>query len=173
MKKVVLTLCALFFAVNAQAASKSELAVLIERIDNELRYYNQTPEALEVAKEKLEDALIALRGIAPVDPQACIDFAYNEFRRDGYSNTTSLNKAKETCTNMETQGTTLDILSYFYTKIKADGYSVPSSFDYSMNLSRGLVSSQMNCIDSTYGRYKLDGYSVKSSLEKAVNFCRN
>lgn len=175
MKKLVLALCAFMFVTNAYAASKSELNSVINRINNELSYYDQSGETLDRAKEKLEDALAILRGSErpPVNNQPCFDYAYGEIKADGYSNASSLEKAKDVCIKMNDQNTTLNLLTFFYGKIHRDGYSAISSFNYALNFSLGLTEDQINnCLDTAFTRYKLDGYSVKTSLEKAANYCR-
>ena len=163
----------LLTGINAQAASKSEIWDLLQRVDNEIRYYNQDPATLDQVKMNLENALTALRGSNPNPaPQSCLDFAFEEFRKDGYSNSISMDKSKNFCQSMSNQNTDLEVVKYMYSILRRDGYSASTSFDYSLTLGKNVDLSALECVKNAFPRYRQDGYSGKTSLEKAVGFCR-
>lgn len=165
---------ALLVGINAQAASKSEVWDLLQRIDNEIRYYNQDAATLEQVKMDLLNALSALRGgnNPRPSPQSCLDFAYEEYRKDGYSNSTSMEKARKFCQSMSNQNSELQVVQYMYEILRRDGYSVSTSLDSTLTFAKNVDLAGLDCVKSAFPRYRQDGYSGKTSLEKAVGFCR-
>ncbi|MCO5141983.1 MAG: hypothetical protein M9962_02710 [Oligoflexia bacterium] len=155
----------------ANAANKADLYDLLNRIDLELRYYDQNPAILDSVKFDLEKALSTLRGEV-VNPRECMDFAYESYRKDGYSNSSSLEKAKTYCSQARSLGASIEVIKYFYAGLTKDGYSNSSSLTKALEMSHNLSERDLGCIDEAYNRYKADGYSNRSALEKSADFCR-
>ena len=172
MKSLVFSLIALLLlGSQARAASKEDLYDTMRLIDSELSYYNQSPEALAFAQSRLSEALSALRGGPALDPQACLDFAFNEYRLDGYSNSVSLERGKAFCDQLAGQGSGLRLAEYLYKIVRQDGYSRVVSLQISLELSAKTKESKLSCIDSAFSRYRSDGLSRRRALEKAVELC--
>jgi hypothetical protein len=172
MKKAFLALMLLFVSSNVRAADKAEIWDLMQRIDSELRYYDQSPNQLNQAKARLEEALRLLRGGNAQDPNECLNFAIEEYLKDGFSQATAMQKAKSLCSNIEKNGLSFAVVNYFYQQLKQDGYSVSSAFQVSSELARNLLESSLSCIKPAYERYKKDGFSNRTALNNAVNFCK-
>lgn len=172
MKAVFLTVLALF-SFTARAATKGEIWELLQRIDGEIRYYDQTPDQLEQAKSHLDGALAALRGVPGGDPQACIDFALAKYRDDGYSNSTSLQKAGDWCRAVSARNASLEVLAFFFVKLRDDGYSNATSLDKALSMGGNLPRAQLTCVQRAFATYREDGYSNSTSLQKAAEFCKN
>lgn len=169
MKFIVLSVLMAFIG-TAEAATKAEIWELLQRIDGEIRYYEPTPEQLSQAKVALEDALRALRG--GESTQNCVTFAQEKYRDDGYTNGTSLQKAGEWCREVETKGSSLEVLVFFFEKIREDGYSNASSLRKALDLGGQIQRAQLGCVRHAYDSYRADGYSPTTSLQKAADFCR-
>lgn len=170
MKFIVLSVLMGFFG-SAEAATKTEIWELLQRIDSEIRYYEPTREQLSQAKASLEDALRALRGGG--NSQGCISFAQEKYRDDGYSNTTALQKAGEWCRELEAKGASLDVLAFFFEKLREDGYSNATSLRKALDLGGQIRRAQLECVRHAYDTYRADGYSAATSLQKAAEFCRH
>jgi hypothetical protein len=171
MKFIIMML--LVLTPNVQAAEKSEVWDLLQRIDSELRYYEQTPRQLDEAKIRLEEVLRILRQGGVVDPNACLDFAIDEYVRDGFSNTSAMQRAKSLCSQMERDRTALAVVRYFYTLLKADGYSGATSLQIAADTGRGMQERKLECIQPAYDRYKQDGFSNRTALTRAIDFCKS
>lgn len=171
MKKLFLLL-PLAMAVTTQAADKRELYDIMNRIDSELRYYDQTPEQLSAAKASLEEALGALRNSGGGPSQACVDFAYGVYTGDGYSSSYALEQAGSFCRGIAEKKAELNIVKFCYEKYREDGYAGAYSLEQAGSLAFGLRAGQLGCIRTAYDRYKNDGYSGSYSIEHAVDFCR-
>lgn len=168
----MLSILMMILGVNASAASKGEIWDLLQRVDSELRLYNQSPETLEQVKGKLQDALQVLRSGPVANPRECMDFAFGEYQKDGFSNGTSLEKSKVFCDRLVGADTTLNVMKYFYGVIKLDGFSSSTSLDQSWMLGKTVTERALPCVQSSYERYARDGFSHRTSLEKAVAICR-
>lgn len=170
----IVTLGLLMLGMTAQAASKSEVWDLLQRIDSEIRYYNQDAATLDQVKMDLENALSALRrGSNPAPaPRGCLDFAFEEYRKDGFSNTHAMDKSKNFCQSMNNQNIELQVVQYMYEILRRDGYSVSTSLDISLTYAKNVELDGLDCVKHAFPRYRQDGYSGKTSLEKAVGFCR-
>lgn len=160
-----------FTATNASAASKADVWELLQRIDGELRYYNQSPEELDQVQARLEEALRVLRKGPIADPEACTDFAYGEYKKDGYSNSVSLEKARTFCNRVSENGTSLAVINFFYENLKKDGYSIATALQHTLDLSANVTEQSLSCVRTAFERYSQDGYSKRTSLQKSVDFC--
>lgn len=155
----------------ANAASKADVWDLLQRIDGELRYYNQSPESLNQVHGRLEEALRILRGSPIANPQACSDFAYGEYKKEGFSNATAMDKARVFCSKVSEAGTTLVVINFFYENLKKDGYSNSTSLQHSIELGAKVSEQKLGCVRTAFERYSQDGFSKRTSLQRAVDFC--
>jgi hypothetical protein len=160
------------FAGNAQAASKSDIWNLLQHIDNELRYYDQSSSALDRAQEKLQEALAELRGMPGGSPQECLDYIFNEYRKDGYSNSISMERSKDFCAQMNATPVTMGVLRFFYENLRSDGYAVSIALNQAMEMARNVGESQLPCLRSAFDRYRGDGYGARIALQMSVDYCR-
>ena len=159
---------------SAEAATKRDLYDLLNRIDNELRFYDQSDDKLQAAQVALVEALDILRGSQGGSPgQACTDFAYEAYRADGYTNSYALERAGVICRGMKEKGTELRIVSFCFEKYRLDGYTNAYSLETAARISEGYRASQLSCIQSSFERFKADGYTNAYSIESALRFCRN
>jgi hypothetical protein len=172
MRKFLFVLMSLFVSSSALAADKSEIWDILQRIDSELRYYDQSPNQLDQTKVRLEEVLRLLRGGNSQDPNQCLNFAIEEFVKDGFSQSTAMQKAKSLCSDMERNGSAFAVVNYFYLLLKQDGYSVTSAFQISSDLAKNLPESSLSCVKPAFERYKKDGFSNRTALNNAVNFCK-
>ena len=173
MRKMMTVLVALIaiFASNAQAASKSDVWELLQRIDSELRHYDQSPRDLDFTVQKLEEALEILRGQPSPSPDECQDFAFNEYLKDGYSNSLSMEKARAFCMKVNNSGMTMPVVLFFYNNLKTDGYNTGVALDNALAIGGGVTERDLPCVEKAYGRYRKDGYGARLSLQKSVAFC--
>lgn len=167
---VLVTAFALF-ASNAQAASKSDVWELLQRIDSELRHYDQSPRDLDLAVRKLQEALDVLRGRDNPSPDQCLDFAYEEYVKDGYSNSISMEKARNFCTKVSNSSMTMPVVRFFYENLKQDGYNTGVALDNAIAIGGNVTERDLPCVEKAYGRYRADGYGARLSLQKSVQFC--
>jgi hypothetical protein len=173
MKQLTVLVLGFFVFTNssAQAASKAEVWELLQRIEGELRYYDQKPSDLDQVHARLTEALRVLRGNPITSPEACTDFAFGEYKKAGYSNSASLDKAADFCATLNENNTTLAVLNFFYEHLKKDGYAIPASLHYALELSQNIREENLGCVRTAFDRYAQDGYSKRTSLQKAVDFC--
>lgn len=173
MRKLMTVLVATFalFASNAQAASKSDVWELLQRIDSELRHYDQSPRDLDLAMQKLEEALDVLRGRPSPRPDECLDFAFNEYVKDGYSNSLSMDKARAFCMKVNNSGMTMPVVLFFFNNLKQDGYNTGVALDNTIAIGGNVTERDLPCVEKAYGRYRKDGYGARLSLQKSVEFC--
>lgn len=173
MRKLMTLLVATFaiFASNAQAAAKSDVWELLQRIDSELRYYDQSPRDLDLAMKKLEEALDILRGRQGSRPDDCLDFAYNEYVKDGYSNSISMERSRAFCNKVSNSGMTMPVVLFFFNNLKQDGYNTGVALDNTIAIGGRVAEQDLPCVEKAYGRYRKDGYGARLSLQKSVQFC--
>lgn len=175
MKTVLFIMVGLVATLNSFAASKNDIWELLQKIDNEVRYYEQNPEVLASTKLHLEAALAALRGrpVPAPRPNECVDFAFNEYRKDNFSNAQSLERAKSFCQVVTKDKIDMEVVHFVYDVLRADNYSASSSFDQTLTLGAAISYRQLGCVRDTFERYRQDGYSGRTSLEKSISFCRS
>jgi hypothetical protein len=173
MRKLMTALVAMFaiFASNAQAASKSDVWELLQRIDSELRHYDQSPRDLDLAMRKLEEALDILRGRTSPNPDQCLDFAYDEYVKDGYSNSISMEKARSFCMKVGNSRMTMPVVLFFYQNLKQDGYNTGVALDNAIAIGGNVTEQDLPCVEKAFGRYRSEGYGARLSLQKSVQFC--
>lgn len=169
------------WAAEADAASKRDLRGLLERIEFEIRNYDQSPDTLEQTRAHLSDALATLRGRAEPDPEpvpeptpepsACRGFAVEEYLKDGFSNSSAMEMARDYCNRAEEHGSSLDVIRAFHGYLLKDGYSRRSSLDYALAIGRHSPESSLRCVRSAMPRFRRDGLSYRSALEKSVDYC--
>src|SRR6218665_165798 len=155
MRKLMTVLVTAFalFASNAQAASKSDVWELLQRIDSELRHYDQSPRDLDRAMQKLEEALEILRGRTSPSPDQCLDFAFNEYVKDGYSNSLSMDKARAFCTKMSNSRMTMPVLLFFFNNLKQDGYNTGVALDNAIAIGGNVTERDLPCVEKAFDRY--------------------
>lgn len=171
---------------NEEAAipvpGKGKAFELLQRIDDELRFYYQDARTVAAANRQLQAALATLRG-APVNPPPapvpvpppglgeCREFAYPLYRQDGFSESTSLDKARTYCNLVNLARADIAVLSYFHEQLRIDGYSNATCLQYAVDIAGDLAESELGCVRTALGRYRKDGLSVRTALQKAVTYC--
>ena len=123
---------------GAQAAEKSDVWEMLQRIDSELRHYDQSPRDLDRAMARLEEALTILRGEPGNSPEECQDFAINEFVKDGYSNSLAMDKARSFCRSAKANDMSMELVRFFSQRLKEDGYNSVLAFDNTLTLGKGM-----------------------------------
>jgi hypothetical protein len=121
--------------------------------------------------QKLGEALDILRGRPGSRPDACLDFAYNEFVKDGYSNSLSMEKARAFCTKASNSGMTMPVVLFFFNNLKQDGYNTGVAFDNAIAIGGNVTERDLPCVEKAFDRYRGDGYGARLSLQKSVQFC--
>lgn len=159
------------FSLEADASSKSEIWRLMDKIDLELRNGQTSGEDLEQVAQHLEEALAILRS-GSQRPQECLDFSFEQYKKDGFSNGTAMDKSKEYCSEVRMKGISLLVIKEFFSLLRPDGYSYATALSLSQQIAEGVVERDLNCVKSAHARYRADGFSYRTSLEKAVGYCK-
>lgn len=174
MKLLVLILTVMAgttFSLGAEASSKGEIWRLMDNIDLELRNGPSNVDDLELVAQHLKDALSVLRSGAQ-RPQECLDFSFEQYKKDGFSNGASMDKSKEYCGEVKIKGAEIRVLKEFFSLLKPDGYSNLTCLNLSLQIGERIAERDLPCVRSAHGKYRADGYSNRTSLEKAVNYCK-